>query len=75
MNERLVWYVVQSSQVRGERRSYWIEKRDPKRPRTGRHEECIADFGTNKRRAEKRCTELNAELSRQAPSSSSEGGR
>jgi hypothetical protein len=51
-------YYVQSSQVRGERRAYWIEERDEKHGiRYGRR--CIEDFGTNKRKAEKRCAELN----------------
>lgn len=52
-------YRVQSEQVRGERRSYWIEKRSSggafyRRPTI------VQDFGTNKRAAEKRCDELNA---------------
>lgn len=48
-------FYVQSGQVRGERRSYWIEERINFRRRR-----CVEDFGTNKRRAEKRCEELNA---------------
>lgn len=53
-------YYVQSEQVRGERRSYWIERRNLKSPSQARYTECIQDFGTNKSRAEKRCNELNA---------------
>lgn len=56
-------YVVQSCQVRGERRAYWIEERYPNRPALQRHPRCVEDFGTNKRRAERRCAELNAALS------------
>lgn len=66
-------YRVQSEQVRGERRAYWIEKRSTGGafilPAT-----VVQDFGPNKRAAEKRCDELNAERS-QAPHSSSEEGR
>ena len=53
-------YVVQSEQVRGERRSYWIEKHSI----TGLpwRAPIIEDFGTNKRKAERRCDELNASL-------------
>lgn len=53
-------YYVQSAQVRGERRSYWIESRGRY---FGRNPECVQDFGTNKRAAEKRCDELNRALS------------
>lgn len=52
-------YYVQSGHVRGERRSYWIEDRLDRK--LGRYKECVEDFGTHKRAAEKRCDELNIE--------------
>lgn len=52
-------YVVQSELVRGEQRAYWIEPRPVSlhgRPPV------VEEFGTNKRKAHKRCDELNAAL-------------
>lgn len=51
-------YYVQSGCVRGERRSYWIEDRLDKN--IGRHRKCVEDFGVEKRKADRRCAELNA---------------
>ncbi len=59
MTDQSAYYVVQSAQVRGEPRLYWIEKREPNKPRMGRCVNCIEDFGTNRRKAERRCAELN----------------
>lgn len=57
-------YVVQSEQVRGESRSYWIE---PRPVSLHGKPAVIEDFGTNRRKAEKRCAELNAALSLSRP--------
>lgn len=57
-------YVVQSEQVRGESRSYWIE---PRPVSLHGKPAVIEDFGTNRRKAEKRCAELNAALSLTRP--------
>ena len=63
MNSTIERYYVQSSQVRGEPRLYWIEaRRKGGSFRFGRHTPVIEDFGTNRRKAEKRCEELNATL-------------
>jgi hypothetical protein len=62
MNDALTErYVVQSEQVRGERRSYWIEKHSVAGMQW--RAPIVEDFGTNKRKAERRCDELNAALS------------
>lgn len=52
-------FYVQSEQVRGERRSYWIEKQRIDGS-SATYQGFVEDFGTNKRGAEKRCAELNA---------------
>lgn len=51
-------FYVQSSQVRGEKRAYWIEDRHQG---TFSYRHCVQDFGTRKRAAEKECARLNAE--------------
>lgn len=48
-------YYVQSAQVRGERRSYWVAQRN-----LFHDETCLRDFGTNKHAAQKYCDGLNA---------------
>ena len=61
MNREFPRYYVQSSQVRGERRAYWIEDRWDGgygfRDRT-----CVVDFGTRKLAAERRCAQMNDAL-------------
>jgi len=55
-------YYVQSEQVRGEKRTFWVVDRAGK---FGRHEKSVSDCTTSERQAQRWCDEFNAQSSPQ----------